>query len=148
MFATQKQLEDTAEILARMAHSNQVDQATDRYIQHLTRVVARIPASDHLDRAAAWLYGIVEGTSVTLDDLRGVVSPTVVSAVDALTRRESESRPDYYQRVMLSPTALRVMAAVLNDNTDPALLSHLDPETRGWLAAKYESAREILGLAA
>jgi len=74
MFATQKQLEATAELLARMAHSDQVDQATDRYIEHLTRVVARIPASQHLDRAAAWLYGVVEDTSVTLDDLRGVVS--------------------------------------------------------------------------
>jgi (p)ppGpp synthase/HD superfamily hydrolase len=148
MFATQKQLEATAELLARMAHSDQVDQATDRYIEHLSRVVARITASEHLDRAAAWPYDVVEGTSVTLDHLRTVVSPTVVSAVDALTRRESESRADYYQGVIFSPTALRVMAAVIDDNTDPALLSHIDLETRSWLAATYESAREILGPAA
>ena len=64
---------------------------------------------------------------MTLDDLRGVVSPTVVSAVDALTRREGESRADYYQRILLSPTALRVMAAVIDDNTDPTFLEHLDP---------------------
>ncbi len=147
MFATHKQLEATAELVARTAHAGQVDQATDRYIGHLTRVVARIPVSDHLDRAAAWLYGVVEDTRVTLDDLRDVVTPTVVSAVDALTRREGEPRGDYYQRVMLSPTALRVMSAVIDDNTDPTRLARLDPATRDRLTTKYQSAREVLGLA-
>ena len=148
MFATQNHLEATAELVARMAHAGQVDKAGEPYITHPTRVVARIRAGEHLDRAAAWLHDVVEDTDVTLDDLRAVVSPTVVSAVDALTHREGETRTDYYARILQSPTALRVKTADIDDNADPERLARLDPATREWLTAKYENARKLLGLTA
>ena len=148
MFATQNHLEATAELVARMAHAGQVDKAGEPYITHPARVVARIRAGEHLDRAAAWLHDVVEDTDLTLDDLRAVVSPTVVSAVDALTHREGETRADYYARVLQSPTALRVKTADIDDNADPERLARLDPATREWLTAKYENARKLLGLTA
>jgi (p)ppGpp synthase/HD superfamily hydrolase len=148
MYATQDQLEATAELVARMAHAGKVDKAGEPYISHPARVVARIPDGEHFDRAAAWLHDVVEDTDVTLDDLRGVVSPTVVSAVDALTHREGETRGDYYDRILRSATAVRVKTADIADNTDPERLALLDPVTRERLTAKYEKARELLGLPA
>jgi len=72
----------------------------------------------------------------------------VVSAVDALTHREGETRADYYQRILLSPLALRVKAADIDDNADPERLARLDPATRDRLVLKYQTARKALGLAA
>lgn len=146
MFATQNQLEATAELVARMAHAGRVDKAGEPYITHPARVVARIPDGEHFDRAAAWLHDVVEDTDVTLDDLRGVVSPTVVSAVDALTHREGETPGDYYARILRSATAVRVKTADIDDNADPERLARLDPASRERLTAKYEEARNLLGL--
>ena len=70
----------------------------------------------------------------------------MVSAVDALTHREGETRADYYQRILLSPLALRVKAADIDDNADPERLARLDRATRERLTAKYEKARKLLGL--
>lgn len=148
MFATTQQLEATAELIARVAHAGQVDKAGEPYINHPARVVARLSEDAHHDRAAAWLHDVVEDTDVTLDQLRTVVSPTVVSAIDALTHREGEARADYYQRILKSQTALRVKAADIADNTDPARMARLDPDTRDRLIAKYDKARKILGIAA
>jgi len=148
MFATQNQLEATAELVAHLAHAGQVDKAGEPYITHPARVVARIPVGEHLVRAAAWLHDVVEDTDVTMDDLRGVISPTVVSAVAALTHREGEAPADYYARVLRNRTALRVKTADIDDNTDPTRLARLDPATRERLTAEYETARELLGLTA
>jgi (p)ppGpp synthase/HD superfamily hydrolase len=148
MYATQKNLEATAALVARLAHDGQSDKAGEPYITHPARVVDRIPASEHLDRAVAWLHDVVEDTHVTFDDLRPVFSPTVMLVLDALTHRENETRADYYDRILQSPTALRVKTADIADNADPDRLARLDPATRKRLTAKYENARSLLGIVA
>jgi (p)ppGpp synthase/HD superfamily hydrolase len=148
MFATQNHLEATAALVARMAHVGQADKAGEPYITHPERVVARIPATEHLDRAVAWLHDVVEDTDVTFDDLRPVFSPTVMLVLDALTHRESETRSDYYDRILQSPIAIRVKTADIADNADPDRLARLDPATRKRLTAKYENARSLLGIGA
>lgn len=69
-----------------------------------------------------------------------------MSAVDALTHREGETPGDYYTRILQSATALRVKTADIDDNVDPERLARLDPASRERLTAKYEKARNLLGL--
>lgn len=75
MFATEKHLEATAKLVATMAHAGQIDKAREPYINHPARVADRLEYGRFFDRAVAWLHDVVEDTTVTLDDLRAVISP-------------------------------------------------------------------------
>lgn len=133
-----------AERIAAAAHVEQVDKAGRPYLEHVRRVAAAV---EGLDRAAAWLHDVVEDTPATADDLLAEgMAPEVVAAVDALTRRDGEEPEVYYARVRSNAIALRVKAADLADNADPARQALLDEETQARLAAKYAKARAALGL--
>jgi hypothetical protein len=137
-------LVDAARRVAERAHQGQVDKAGAPYIGHPARVAARL--SDDMARAVAWLHDVVEDTDVTLDELSALgFPPEVVCAVDAMTHRDGEERTTYYRRVAGDPLALRVKHADIADNSDPGRLASLDAATRERLAAKYATARRLLG---
>lgn len=136
-----------AQSIATRAHHGQTDKAGRPYITHPARIAARVQGDDTLE-AVAWLHDVVEDTPVTLDDLRDAGFPeAVVAAVHAITRRTHEAPDDYYDRVRANETALRVKAADIADNSDPARLALLDEPTRQRLTRKYAHARHRLGLA-
>ncbi|WP_137726350.1 HD domain-containing protein [Prescottella subtropica] len=134
---------ELAEQIATTAHEGQVDKAGQPYITHPARVAARV-AGDDLAVAAAWLHDVVEDTTVTLADLEQSFPPAVTAAVDALTRRDSETPTDYYARIRQIPLAVTVKLADLDDNSDPKRLARLDDATRDRLTAKYTRARAEL----
>jgi len=82
---------ETAIALAANTHAGQVDKAGQPYILHPLRVMLQV--SEPHERMAAALHDVVEDTDVSLESLRKQGFPEeVVEAVDALTKRDGETR--------------------------------------------------------
>lgn len=120
---------------AKEAHAGQVDKAGQPYMGHVLRVTAMV---DGEARVPALLHDVVEDAGVTLDELERDFGPGVAQAVDALTRRETETYFEYIVRVVEHPQAAEVKLADVRD--------HLAHQTaiKKTLVARYERALEIL----
>lgn len=136
-------IRELAEAIARDAHVDQLDKSGHPYVDHPSRVAARVRGDEILE-SIAWLHDVVEDTDVQLSDLEQRFPLEVTEAVDALTHRSGETRADYYARVRRNPLALQVKYADIDDNTDPVRTAQLDEATRTRLAAKYDAARKAL----
>jgi guanosine-3',5'-bis(diphosphate) 3'-pyrophosphohydrolase len=109
-------LEKAIEIAAK-AHSGQTDKAGIPYILHSLRVMLRVNTPD--EQMAAVLHDVVEDTSVTLGDLREEgFSENVIAAVDALTKRDGETRVDAAKRAAANQIARVVKLADNAENMD------------------------------
>ena len=123
---------------AAKAHSGQVDKIGKPYIEHLTRVSARLP--EEL-KDAGFLHDILEDTDVTEEDLvsEGFDSRTV-SAVVAVTRVPGETYFEFIQRVCESGIdAIEVKIADVEDHLEehPGIL-------RKSMVQRYEKAITLL----
>lgn len=113
-----------AERLATVAHHGQLDKGGNPYILH-PQEVARGTTCE-IDRTVAWLHDVVEDTCITLDDLSKFGFPDeVVVAVDAITRREGESRGDYMHRLIKNEVAIRVKLLDIRHNMDLSRLAEV-----------------------
>jgi (p)ppGpp synthase/HD superfamily hydrolase len=109
-------LED-AILLAAQAHRGQVDKVGQPYILHLLRVMLRLEGE--AAQMAGVLHDLVEDTSYSFDDLRGLgYAEEVVQALDCLTHRPDESYEAFIERASANPLARRVKRADLEDNMD------------------------------
>ncbi len=103
--------------LAVQAHQGQTDRNDAPYILHPLRVMLRVRSEQA--QIAAVLHDVVEDTDYTLDDLRQAgYAEAIVTAVDCLTRRESESYEAFIERIAPNPLAREVKLADLEDNMD------------------------------
>lgn len=110
---------ERAIVIAAEAHAGQTDKAGEPYVLHPLRVMQRVERE--AARIAAVLHDVVEDTPWTLDGLAAEgFREEVVSAVDALTRREGEIYLDFCRRAAEDPVARLVKLADLEDNLDPA----------------------------
>lgn len=105
--------------LAMLHHAGQMRRGYEPYYNHVYRVAMA------LDRAYAdvelviigFLHDIVEDTPCTLKVLEDFgFSQRVIKGVDAMTKREGESREDYMQRVFESEDACKVKLYDSYDN--------------------------------
>lgn len=121
-----------ARALARIAHDGQTDKHGKPYFDHVDRVARRCGELRAIE--AAYLHDVVEDTCVTLDMLSDIgFDPKVISAVEALTRRASETYADYIERVAAASGIARdVKIADLQDH----LANNCPPE----LKPRYEKA--------
>lgn len=109
-------LERAIEVAAR-AHAGQTDKAGQPYILHPLRVMIRMQIGDEM--IAAVLHDVVEDTPVSLEDLRREgFSEQVVAAVEALTKREGETRLQAASRAAADPIARKVKLADNAENMD------------------------------
>ncbi|WP_449279863.1 hypothetical protein [Leucobacter sp. GX0328] len=146
--------------IARAAHASQRDkQHRDYFDAHLTPIAHGAEAlataidaanAPHLV-AAAWLHDVVEDTPYTPDALTAQgIHPSVVSAVDSVTRRNGEPYPDLITRSCAHPLG-RLVKLVDNSwnlvsNPDLAVI---DPErARALREERYLPARARLLAAA
>lgn len=131
-------------LLAAHAHEGQKDKAGLPYLTHILRMVtmALIAGGDPNLPIVVALHDVVEDSVLTLDDLRGHgFSEEVVAGVEALTRRDGESYPDFIQRCIASGGLARDAKQIdIEDNMRPERLAGLDGETRRRLGAKYVAA--------
>lgn len=103
--------------LAANAHHGQRDKHGQPYILHPLRVMLRL--NTEVERIVAVLHDVIEDTDHSLDDLQRMgYSDEILQALDAVTRRESESYEQFVQRSKANPLARRVKLADLEDNMD------------------------------
>lgn len=101
--------------LAVESHKGQFDKGGSPYILHPLRMMLRFdtPAL----QMAAVLHDVVEDTPVTLQRLQDDGYPEeVISAVQALTRRDDETYEEFIQRAAAHPVARQVKRVDLEDN--------------------------------
>lgn len=134
-------LEKAIELAAR-AHAGQLDKAGLPYILHPLRVMLAVEGPE--ERMAAVLHDTVEDTDTTLDTLRSAgFSENVVRAVDALTKRDGETRLDAARRAVRDPIARAVKLADVADNMDLARIT--DPGEKDLARLEeYKAVRELL----
>jgi (p)ppGpp synthase/HD superfamily hydrolase len=107
-------LEKAVEIAAA-AHAGAVDKGGEPYILHPLRLMRSMKSPDA--KIVAVLHDVVEDTDWTIDRLREAgFSNTVLSAVEALTRREGETYEEFILRARRNPIAREVKRADLLDN--------------------------------
>ncbi|MFJ1539219.1 HD domain-containing protein [Micromonospora chalcea] len=136
-----------ADHLAFRAHHGQVDKAGRPYIDHPRAVAAILAQQGHSDHAvmAGLLHDVVEDTPITLDDLRAAGFPEdVVSAVDAVTRRDGETYMDMIRRAAADPLGRLVKLADNANNSDPQRMALLDPADAERRGRRYAKARAVL----
>ena len=128
--------------IAASAHAGQTDKAGQPYVLHPLRVMLSVSSED--ERIAAVLHDVVEDTSWTIDMLRREgFSDKVLEAVDALTKRDDESRIDAAQRVARNPVARRVKLADVTDNMDLSRIS--DPQESDYARMEeYKAVKKLL----
>lgn len=112
--------------IAAEAHQGQQDKVGNPYFDHCRRVAERV-AGDK-ERIIAFLHDVPEkGSGWTLDRLRQEgFSPSVIAAVDALTRRLGEADDAFVRRAASNPLARPVKQADLEDNFVQAEQAGLD----------------------
>jgi (p)ppGpp synthase/HD superfamily hydrolase len=134
-------LERAIEIAAR-SHAGQVDKAGQPYILHPLRLMLAVTAPE--ERIAAVLHDVVEDTPVTLDDLAAAgFSRDILTAVEALTKLEGESRIAAAQRAAQNPIARVVKLADVADNMDLSRISV--PTEKDFVRLReYEQVQQIL----
>jgi len=128
--------------LAAQAHRGQVDKAGEPYVLHLLRVMLRMRRPEQ--RIIAVLHDLVEDTPYTCDSLRDMGYPeSIVSGIDALTRRPTESYMEFVQRAGANDLARAVKLADLEDNLDLRRIP--DPQPRDLeRIVRYVAARQYL----
>lgn len=124
--------------IAAQAHAGQTDKAGEPYILHPLRLMLAMESD--LERIAAVLHDAVEDSGTTLEDLRAEgFAEEAVAAIDALTKREGESKMDAAARAKRNPLALRVKLADNADNQDMSRIA--DPTEAD--VARIEEYRRI-----
>jgi (p)ppGpp synthase/HD superfamily hydrolase len=134
-------IEKAIEIAAR-EHAGQVDKAGAPYVFHPLRLMLAVKTP--FERMAAVLHDVVEDTPMTISGLRDEGFPhEVLEAVEALTKKEKESRLDAASRASKNPIARVVKLADVTDNMDLSRISH--PSEKDFARLKeYKLVKELL----
>ncbi|TCU07011.1 HD domain-containing protein [Rhizobium sullae] len=111
---------DHAVQIAVEAHAGQTDKTGAPYFEHCRRVALAVIGDE--EKIVAYLHDVAEkGTGWTVDRLKEEgFPPAVVSAVDALTRRQNEDDEPFIRRAISNDIARRVKRADLEDNLSQA----------------------------
>lgn len=133
---------NTALRLAMEDHAGQTDKSGDPYLLHLLRVM--LSQRTDAQRKAAVLHDWEEDAGGTAEKLRarGFDEETIAD-IEALTKRDGESREGAAHRAAARPVSLAVK---IGDNKDNRNLDRLPTITEDDLKrhAQYERVREIL----
>ncbi|MCP4993404.1 MAG: bifunctional (p)ppGpp synthetase/guanosine-3',5'-bis(diphosphate) 3'-pyrophosphohydrolase [Gammaproteobacteria bacterium] len=134
-------IEKAIEIAAR-EHAGDTDKAGAPYVLHPLRLMFAVKSP--LEKMTAVLHDVVEDTPVTLSDLeKEGFPPEVIAAVDALTKKEGESRLDAARRAVTNQIARIVKLADVTDNMDMSRIP--DPSARDFARLKeYEQVKKLL----
>lgn len=128
--------------IAAEAHEGQDKRGLEPFVLHVMRVVLAVDGEE--ERIAAALHDVVEKSAWTLKKLRKQgFGEEVIEAVDALSRREDESREDFIARAAAHPVARRVKLADLDDNERVTRRSPPSEENRERLE-RYVRERRVL----
>ena len=128
--------------IATKAHLGQTDKGGEPYILHPLRVMLRMTTQE--ERIAAVLHDAVEDSEWTLDMLsQEGFPPSILHALDALTKRPGEDRISAARRAAVDPLARAVKLA---DNAENSDLSRIPNPSAKDLERmeQYRRVRQIL----
>ena len=112
---------------AEFAHDGQVDKGGHKYMEHVGgvgRETAKRYGDDNLT-AIAYLHDVVEDGGFTISDLAAWFPPVVWKVVAILTRKKSEDREVYIERICENLLASKVKIVDLDNNMDMSRLSSI-----------------------
>ncbi|TIO82658.1 MAG: HD domain-containing protein [Mesorhizobium sp.] len=123
--------------IAEQAHAGQTDKTGQPFIEHCRRVADAVETIDQ--KVIAYLHDVLEkGDGWSRDRLERIgLGPSIVSAVDALTRRSEEDDLAFIRRAAANPLALPVKRADLVDNLRQA-------RQTGAATSKYQEGLRVL----
>lgn len=113
--------------IAASAHAGQLDRSGAPYILHPIRLMMRVESMEA--RITAVLHDVVEDTPWTFEALRAEgFSDAVLSALDCVTRRDSETYEQFVERSLVNAVARQVKLADLEDNMNLLRLGEVRPK--------------------
>jgi hypothetical protein len=139
-------IEETIEFIKR-AHAGQTDKGGNPYWLHPVSVMRRLGEdASEAEKLTALLHDVIEDTHYTAENLLSMGYPAeVVTAVVVLSRPEGPTYIDWIKSIAASGNriAIRVKIADNEDNSDPARIAQLPPESRA-IVRRYERSLQIL----
>ena len=101
--------------IACEAHQSQSSINGEPYILHPLRLL--IKAKSNEERIIAVLHDVIEKTNISLVDLKNKgFDQNIISSIDSLSRRKSESYIDYIERLMQNRISVKIKLLDLADN--------------------------------
>ena len=128
-------------LLAVSKHRGQKDKAGIDYIFHPLRIMTVVGLTDE-ERMVAVLHDLIEDTDATYQDLSGY-PPSVILAVEAISRHTDETYSQYIRRVKENALATRIKLLDLGDNLF-RLPFFEDPKEKESLSRRYQCAIKAL----
>ena len=102
-------------IIACEAHQGQSSINGEPYILHPLRLL--IKAKSNEERIIAILHDVIEKTNISLADLKNKgFDQNIISSIDSLSRRRSESYFEYIERLMQNKISVKIKLLDLADN--------------------------------
>ena len=102
-------------IIACEAHQGQSSINGEPYILHPLRLL--IKAKSNEERIIAILHDVIEKTNISLADLKNKgFDQNIISSIDSLSRRSSESYIEYIERLMQNKISAKIKLLDLADN--------------------------------
>ena len=101
--------------IACEAHQGQSSINGEPYILHPLRLL--IKAKSNEERIIAILHDVIEKTNISLADLKNKgFDQNIISSIDSLSRRRSESYIEYIERLMQNKISVKIKVLDLADN--------------------------------
>ena len=101
--------------IACEAHQGQSSINGEPYILHPLRLL--IKAKSNEERIIAILHDVIEKTNISLADLKNKgFDQNIISSIDSLSRRRSESYIEYIERLMQNKISVKIKLLDLADN--------------------------------
>ena len=101
--------------IACEAHQGQSSINGEPYILHPLRLL--IKAKSNEERIIAILHDVIEKTNISLLDLKNKgFDQNIISSIDSLSRRRSESYIEYIERLMQNKISVKIKLLDLADN--------------------------------
>ena len=103
--------------LAVQKHAGQIDKGGQPYILHPLRLMFKVKTPEQ--QIVAVLHDVLEDTDTTVVDLISLgFSSEIIEAIQALTKKEGESRIQAAYRTVKNPIARAVKLVDIADNMD------------------------------
>jgi (p)ppGpp synthase/HD superfamily hydrolase len=134
---------ENAIIAASFYHRGQKDKTGQPYIYHPIRVMLNCQTEE--EKIVGIMHDIVEDTDITLEKLAASgFNLKIVNAIDAISKRNGETRKEYITRCKQNELAKSVKFADITDNMSPLRQMHLDTKTQERLTKKYKEGLKLL----
>ena len=125
--------------IAFEAHKGQSSINGEPYILHPLRLLIKAKSSE--ERIIAVLHDVVEKSNISLTDLKNKgFDQDIISSIDSLSRRKSESYIDYIGRLMQNRISVKIKLLDLADN----IKIHSENNDNGIYDAKINQYKNAL----